>query len=64
MIHPVSNASNDASAPRIRYCDRCARRSPTLHLDDLSLQEICDDCRTSLARRRGALAERSKPYPT
>ena len=60
MNHSVSNASADAPAPGIRYCGRCARRSSTLRFDDLSSQELCDDCRTSLARRRGALAARSR----
>jgi hypothetical protein len=41
-----------------RYCDRCARRASTLVLDDLSLQELCAECRRELARLR---ARHSRP---
>lgn len=61
MTQPASNASHEASSPRIRYCDRCARRSPALRFDDLSLQELCDECWTFLVRRRGALTAGSQP---
>lgn len=43
--------SRQGQAP-VQYCDRCARRSSTLVLDDLSLQELCAECRKELARLR------------
>ncbi|MEW6246889.1 MAG: hypothetical protein AB1555_09285 [Nitrospirota bacterium] len=43
--------SGQEQAP-VQYCDRCARRSSTLVLDDLSLQELCAECRRELARLR------------
>lgn len=35
-----------------KYCDRCTRRSSSLEYDDLSLRNLCPDCRQDLARRR------------
>lgn len=63
MNQPVSKAPTNGSTPRVRYCDRCARRATALHLDDLSLQELCDDCVKLLSYRRGALAARSRQMP-
>ncbi len=62
MNQSVTRAPNNPT-PRIRYCDRCARRATALHLDDLSLQELCDDCIKILSRRRGALAARTRHMP-
>lgn len=36
----------------VLYCDRCARRSPALICDDMTLQELCQDCSDRLSRRR------------
>jgi hypothetical protein len=35
-----------------QYCDRCARRCEDLRLDDLTLWELCLECRQELTRRR------------
>jgi len=48
-----SNVSNDAQSVGVRYCDRCARRSLALFFDDLTLQELCQECCDRLTRRRG-----------
>lgn len=45
----------------VQYCDRCARRSSALVLDDLSLQELCAECRQELARLR---AKHIRPVKT
>jgi len=41
----------------MKYCDRCARRSPVLFYDDLTLQELCHECCERLKRKR-AMAPR------
>lgn len=46
------NASNDLQSFTQKYCDRCARRSRALLYDDLTLQELCQDCCDRLRRRR------------
>ncbi len=46
-----------------QYCDRCARRSSDLIVDDLSLQELCAECRRELARRRLRLTHPLKTRP-
>ncbi len=56
----ITNTSGPEQAP-VQYCDRCARRSSTLVLDDLSLQELCAECRRELARLR---ARHSRPVKT
>lgn len=49
--------STDDQAVTIKYCDRCARRSKALFFDDLTLQELCQDCCDRLTRRRGTVAQ-------
>lgn len=49
--------STDHQAATIKYCDRCARRSKALFFDDLTLQELCQDCCDRLTRRRGTVAQ-------
>ena len=49
--------STEAQASAIKYCDRCARRSMTLFFDDLTLQELCQECCDRLKRKR-AMASR------
>jgi hypothetical protein len=49
--HPF-NTSNEIHSIALKYCDRCARRSPSLLYDDLTLQELCQDCCNRLKRRR------------
>lgn len=41
-----------------QYCDRCARRVSALFFDDLTLQDLCQDCFDRLKRRRELV-----PYP-
>jgi hypothetical protein len=36
----------------VGYCDRCARRASTLLFDDLSLQDLCQECWERLKRKR------------
>jgi hypothetical protein len=49
--------STEAQATTIKYCDRCARRSMALFFDDLTLQELCQECCDRLKRTR-AMAPR------
>jgi hypothetical protein len=49
--HPF-NASNEIQSITIKYCDRCARRSQALLYDEVTLQELCQDCCNLLKRRR------------
>lgn len=42
-------------------CDRCGRRSTTLLCDDLTFQELCQDCRDRLKRRREMAPHLAKP---
>jgi hypothetical protein len=51
-----SRLSNEVQSIVVTYCDRCARRSPKLLFDDLSLQELCEDCFDVLTRRRAIRA--------
>ena len=53
--------SSEAEAKKIKYCDRCARRSPALFFDDLTLQELCQDCCDRLKRKRGVAIRPEKP---
>jgi hypothetical protein len=53
--------STEAQANAIKYCDRCARRSPALVFDDLTLQELCQDCCNRLNRKRGMASRPGKP---
>lgn len=52
--------STEAWAKAIKYCDRCTRRSVTLFSADLTLQELCRDCRDRLKRRREMAAHPAK----
>ncbi len=60
MKDPAS-PSTEAQAKAIKYCDRCARRSPALFFDDLTLQELCQDCCDRLKRKRGMVSRPSNP---
>ena len=51
-----SRLSNEVQSMVVAYCDRCARRSSKLLFDDLSLQELCEDCFDILTRRRAIRA--------
>jgi hypothetical protein len=53
--------STEAQASAIKYCRRCARRSPALVLDDLTLQELCQDCCNRLNLKRGMASRPGKP---
>jgi hypothetical protein len=53
--------SPEAQAKAIKYCDRCARRSLALFFDDLTLQELCQDCCDRLKRKRGMASRPAKP---
>jgi hypothetical protein len=53
--------SSEVQASMIKYCDRCARRSVTLFFDDLTLQELCQDCCDRLKRRREMAPHPAKP---
>ena len=44
--------STESQASTIKYCDRCARRSLALFSDDLTLQELCQECCDRLKRKR------------
>jgi hypothetical protein len=43
----------------MKYCDRCARRSIALFYDDLTLQELCQDCCERLKRKRDMAPRRA-----
>lgn len=36
----------------VGYCHRCARRTSKLRCDDLTLQELCQECWERLKRKR------------
>jgi hypothetical protein len=55
-----SSRSTEALARAIKYCDRCARRSTALFFDDLTLQELCQECCDRLKRKRGMAAHPAK----
>ena len=44
--------STETQARAMKYCDRCARRSMALFYDDLTLQELCQECCERLKRKR------------
>ena len=52
--------STEAQARAIKYCDRCARRSMALFFDDLTLQELCQECCDRLKRKRGMASHPAK----
>lgn len=47
-----SSLSAEFQPRAMKYCDRCARRSRALFYDDLTLQELCQDCCDRLKRKR------------
>jgi len=53
--------SIETQAGAIKYCDRCARRSMALFYDDLTLQELCEDCCERLKRKREMAPRRVGP---
>jgi len=53
--------STEAQAQAFKYCDRCARRSPALFFDDLSLQDLCQECCDRLKRKREMVSRPAKP---
>lgn len=53
--------STETQANAIKYCDRCAHRSPALFFDDLTLQELCQECCDRLKRKRGMASRPSIP---
>lgn len=56
-----SSPSTEAQAKASKYCDRCARRSPALFFDDLTLQQLCQDCCDRLKRKRGMASRPANP---
>jgi hypothetical protein len=44
-----------------KYCDRCARRSVVLFYDDLTLQELCQECGDRLNRKCALVSNPAKP---
>jgi hypothetical protein len=50
-----------AQTRAIKYCDRCARRSVALFYDDLTLQELCQECCDRLNRKRSMVSSPAKP---
>ena len=60
MKHSLS-PSTEAGVKAMKYCDRCARRSTALFFDDLTLQELCQECCDRLKRKRGMASHPAKP---
>jgi hypothetical protein len=56
-----TSPSTETQAIAIKYCDRCARRSPALFFDDLTLQELCQECCERLKRKRGMASRPANP---
>lgn len=54
-------AAQDGTSAGFIFCDRCARRSRSLVFDELSSQELCQDCFTQLSRRRDRVSIFGKP---
>jgi hypothetical protein len=53
--------SIETQAGAMKYCDRCARRSIALFYDDLTLQELCQECCERLRRKREMAPRRVGP---
>ena len=55
--------STKVQAKAIKYCDRCASRSPALLFDDLTLQALCQECYDldRLKRKREMAFRPAKP---
>ena len=60
MKHPPS-WSTKTQARAIKYCDRCDRRSMALFYDDLTLQELRQECCEWLKRKRDMAPRRVEP---
>lgn len=56
-----SSPSTEVRSKAVKYCDRCARISWTLFFDDLTLQELCQDCYDRLKRWRDVVSRPAKP---
>ena len=56
----MSPALREQQRSMFIICDRCARRSPSLLFDDISLQELCGDCFDHLKRRRWMIPQFTK----
>jgi hypothetical protein len=61
QVKDTSSPSTEAQSGAIKYCGRCARRSPTLFFDDLTLQELCQECWDRLKRKREMAFRPAKP---
>lgn len=57
-----SLVAQDGSPTGFVVCDRCARRSRALVSDELSSQELCQDCFTQLTRRRAVVKQPAAPH--
>ena len=51
--------STETQARAMTYCDRCARLSMALFYDDLTLQELCQECCERLKRKRDMAPRRT-----
>ncbi len=60
----TQDTSEEQRGTPVHYCDRCARRSSDLVFDDLSLRELCAECRRELERRRIGLHRPAKASRT
>lgn len=56
-----SSQLTEAQTRAVKYCDRCARRSAALFYDDLTLQELCQECCDRLSRKRAVVSSPAKP---
>lgn len=59
-MNQFPSPSNEGQARVVKYCDRCARGSRTLSFDDLTLQELCQECCDRLKRKREMTAHPAK----
>jgi hypothetical protein len=48
----TTDVSREHEGSVAQYCGRCARQCEDLRLDDLTLWELCPDCRQELIARR------------
>jgi hypothetical protein len=53
MMDTPRQTGKDVPSGTVKCCDRCARRAFILFFDDLTLQDLCEDCSDWLKRRRG-----------
>ena len=61
QVKDSSSPSTEAQGGAIKYCGRCARRSSTLFFDDLTLQDLCQECWDRLKRKREMAFRPAKP---